>query len=173
MVLPELAATTLIDHTMVNMQESWRGKVGTLNQDELSQFLAEGRIARVACVDDEGWPYVVPTWHEWDGTGFWVVARKKSAWARYLQQRPQCALSVDEEGGQRKVIAQCLAHVIEEPNVGGKWVPIAERMATRYLGLNGPKYLVPTLDRPRWLLYLGPRSVWTWQGNDWARRYKE
>lgn len=158
---------------MASMQESWRGKVGRLDQEELNRFLAEGHIARLACLDDEGWPYVVPCWHEWDGGGFWVVPRERSAWAKYLQRRPRCAVSVDEVGGQRKVIAQCLARVTEEPNVGGKWVSIAERMATRYLGVNGPKYLTPTLDRPRWLIYLEPRHLWTWQGNDWARRYKE
>ena len=153
--------------------ESWRGKVGQLDREELDSFLAEGRIARLACIDDEGWPYVVPCWQEWDGEGFWVIPRKKSAWAGYLRQEPRCAITVDEDGTLRKVIAQCTAKLIEEPNVGGRWVPIAERMSLRYLGENGPKYLEPTLDKPRWLFYLEPHRLWTWQGVDWARRYKE
>ena len=49
---------------------------------------------------------------------------------------------------------------------------VAERMSVRYLGENGPKYLVPTLDKPRWLIRLDPVKVQTWQGNDWADRYK-
>jgi hypothetical protein len=153
--------------------ESWRGKVGQLDREELDSFLAEGRIARLACIDDEGWPYVVPCWQEWDGEGFWVIPRKKSAWAGYLRQEPRCAITVDEDGTLRKVIAQCTAKLVEEPNVGGRWVPIAERMSLRYLGENGPKYLEPTLDKPRWLFYLEPHRLWTWQGVDWARRYKE
>lgn len=153
--------------------ESWRGKVGQLDREELGAFLGEGRIARLACLDDQGWPYVVPCWHEWDGEGFWVIPRKKSAWAVYLRQEPRCAITVDEDGTLRKVIAQCTAKVVEEPNVGGRWVPIAERMSLRYLGENGPKYLEPTLDKPRWLFYLEPHRLWTWQGVDWARRYKE
>ena len=153
--------------------ESWRGKVGQLDREELDAFLGEGRIARLACIDDEGWPYVVPCWQEWDGEGFWVIPRKKSAWAGYLRQEPRCAITVDEDGTLRKVIAQCTAKLIEEPNVGGRWVPIAERMSLRYLGQNGPKYLEPTLDKPRWLFYLEPHRLWTWQGVDWARRYKE
>jgi hypothetical protein len=153
--------------------ESWRGKVGQLDREELDSFLAEGRIARLACIDEEGWPYVVPCWQEWDGEGFWVIPRKKSAWAGYLRQEPRCAITVDEDGTLRKVIAQCTAKLVEEPNVGGRWVAIAERMSLRYLGENGPKYLEPTLDKPRWLFYLEPHRLWTWQGVDWARRYKE
>ncbi len=153
--------------------ESWRGKVGQLDRQELDAFLGEGRIARLACLDDGGWPYVVPCWQEWDGEGFWVIPRKKSAWAGYLRQEPRCAIAVDEDGTLRKVIAQCTAKLVEEPNVGGRWVPIAERMSLRYLGENGPKYLEPTLDKPRWLFYLEPHRLWTWQGVDWARRYKE
>jgi len=151
--------------------ESWRGKIGKLTPEEFEAFLAEPHIARLACVDADGWPYVVPCWHEWDDGGFWVIPREKSAWARHLRRDPRCALTVDESGTQRKVIAQCTALLVEEPNVGGRWVPIAERMSTRYLGPNGPAYLDPTRDKPRWLFRLVPRSMSTWQGNDWAKRY--
>lgn len=152
--------------------EDWRGTVGKLGGDEVSAFLAEPRIARLGCQDDSGWPYVVPCWHEWDGAAFWVVPREKSAWGRYLAAEPRCALTIDEDGAQRKVIAQCRAELMERPNVGGAWVPIAERMSLRYLGENGPKYLEPTLDKPRWLFRLEPVMMRTWQGQDWAARYK-
>lgn len=152
--------------------ESWRGRVGRMEETEVAEFLAEPQIARLACLDDEGWPYVVPCWQEWDGSSFWVVPREKSAWARYLANDSRCAITVDEAAGQRKVAARCIAHMIEEPNTGGEWVAIAERMSTRYLGENGPKYLEPTLDKPRWLFRLDPRNMQTWQGVDWAKRYK-
>jgi nitroimidazol reductase NimA-like FMN-containing flavoprotein (pyridoxamine 5'-phosphate oxidase superfamily) len=152
--------------------ENWRGRVGRLNETEVTSFLAEPQLARLACLDDEGWPYVVPCWQEWDGDSFWVIPREKSAWARYLANDHRCAISVDETGGQRKVVAQCNAHMVEEPNTGGRWVPIAERMSLRYLGENGPKYLEPTLDKPRWLFRLEPVNMQTWQGVDWAARYK-
>jgi nitroimidazol reductase NimA-like FMN-containing flavoprotein (pyridoxamine 5'-phosphate oxidase superfamily) len=152
--------------------EGWRGKVGKLQQEELDSFLAEGQIARLACLDRDGWPYVVPVWQEWDGNGFWVIPRMKSAWAAHLKANPRCALTVDESGTLRKVIAQGEAELVEEPNLGGRWVEIAERMSIRYLGENGPKYLAPTLDKKRWLFYIRPVRLWTWQGVDWARRYK-
>lgn len=154
------------------MAEEWRGKVGVLGKEEVAAFLAEPKLARLACVDGDGWPYVVPCWHEWDGEAFWLVPRRRSSWAEHLANEPRCAITVDEEGAQRKVIAQCQAEQVEGPNVGGRWVAVAERMALRYLGANGPKYLEPTLDQERWLYRLAPVRVWTWQGNDWAARYQ-
>lgn len=151
--------------------DDWRGKVGGLEQQEVDGFLAEGHIARLACLDEEGWPYVVPCWHEWDGSGFWVIPRLKSAWARHLERDPRCSITIDEDGAQRKVGAQARAKLIERPNVGGRWVPIATSMSARYLGENGPKYLEPTLDKKRWLFYLEPTRMWTWQGVDWHARY--
>jgi hypothetical protein len=100
------------------------------------------------------------------------MPREKSAWAHYLANDSQCAISVDEAEGLRKVVAQCTAHTVEEPNTGGQWVSIAGRMSTRYLGENGPKYLEPTLDKPRWLFRLDPVKMQTWQGMDRAARYK-
>jgi general stress protein 26 len=152
--------------------DSWRGRVGPLDSAEVEQFLTEPIFARIATLDAEGWPHVVPVWHEWSEGRFWVIGRKKSGWALNLEADPRCAVTVDEDGGQRKVIAQCRAELVEQPNVGGRWVAIAERMSVRYLGEHGPDYLVPTLEHPRWLYALEPVKVWTWQGNDWAPRYK-
>ncbi|MGB4137110.1 MAG: pyridoxamine 5'-phosphate oxidase family protein [Microbacterium sp.] len=157
---------------MAEQDESWRGKIGALESEELATFLGEGLIARLACLDENGWPYIVPCWHEWDGEAFWVVARKRSRWAEYLAANERAAITVDEDERQRKVVAQVRATVVEQPNLGGAWVPIAERMSVRYLGPNGPKYLEPTLDKPRWLIRLDPISMQTWQGVEWAERYK-
>ena len=143
--------------------ESWRGKVGRLAEDEVAAFLEEPVFARLATLDEEGWPYVVPVWHEWSDGRFWVIGREKSAWAHHLVREPRCAITVDETGTQRKVIAQCRAEIVEEPNVGGAWVPIAERMSLRYLGENGPKYLEPTLQSPRWLRASSLLIITSWK----------
>jgi nitroimidazol reductase NimA-like FMN-containing flavoprotein (pyridoxamine 5'-phosphate oxidase superfamily) len=156
----------------MKQDETWRGKIGPLEREELDRFLAEGHIARVACLDENGWPYVVPCWHEWDGEGFWVIPRLKSVWAKHLKNDARCALTVDESGTLRKVVVQGEAKLVEDPNLGGRWVEIASRMSIRYLGKHGPKYLEPTLGMKRWLFYIQPVRMWTWQGVDWARRYK-
>lgn len=152
--------------------DAWRGKVGKMTPVELDAFLAEGVIARLGCLDEEGWPYVVPIWFQFDDDGFYVVPRERSAWARYLRRDGRCSLAIDEAGAQRKVLVKGRAELIEEPNVGGRWVEIARKMSYRYLGEHGPDYLVPTLNEPRWLFVVRPATITTWQGNDWAKRYK-
>ena len=156
--------------------QSWRGKVGKMDADEVDQFLSAGRLVRLACVDHDGWPFVVPMWYEWDkseGDGvFWVIPRMKSAWAQYLKREPRCAITIDEDQAPyRKVLVKAEAILVEEPNVGGKWVEIATKMSYRYLGENGPKYLEPTLNEPRWLYKLKPVKMTTWQGVDWHKKY--
>jgi len=155
--------------------QSWRGKIGRIDEAELADLFAGGIVARIATLDADGWPYVVPAWFEWDieERAFWLVAREKSIWAQHIAADPRVALSIDDEAAPyRKVQVQGTGEIVEEPNVGGAWVPIANRMATRYLGEHGPDYLEPTLDRPRWLIRVRPVKMQTWQGVDWAKKYK-
>jgi hypothetical protein len=81
------------------------------------------------------------------------------------------SLVVEQPRTLGKVLCQGRAELVERPNVGGEWVPIATRMSVRYLGENGPKYLEPTLLQPRWLFRIKPDRLETWQGVGWARRY--
>ena len=146
-----------------------------MKETELERFLAQPLIASLGCVDENGAPYVVPTWYEYDGESFWLVPRAKSRWARYLQRDPRVCLSIDQRTGP-SARAQVFgnADIVEEPNVGGAWVPIATRMAERYLGAGGgPKYLTPTLDRPRWLIRVRRERITTWAGGGWHPRYVE
>ena len=152
--------------------ESWRGKVGKLSEEDVAEFLATDVLCRLGCLDDDGWPYVVPIWFHYKDGGVYLIARERSAWAGYLKRDPRCFLTMDEGGRQRKVLIKGEADLIEESNVGGKWVEIAEEMSLRYLGPNGPKYLGPTLTEPRTLFFVRPISMTTWQGVDWASRYK-
>jgi PPOX class probable F420-dependent enzyme len=140
---------------------------------ELQSFLTAPWNARVGCLDDDGAPYVVPVWYEWDGQDFWLVPRARSAWARYLQRDGRVCLCVDQDTPpHHRVLVKGRAEIVEQPNVGGAWVPIAERMAARYLGPDGgPRYLVPTLDRPRWLIRIRPDTLTSWAGGGWHPRY--
>jgi general stress protein 26 len=159
----------------VSEPETWeerRGKVGKMDQAEMEAFLATGVVGRLGCLDEEGWPYVVPTWFHYADGGFWIIPRERSAWAHYLKRDGRVYLTIDETGAQRKVLVKGRAELVEEPNVGGKWVEIGNLMAYRYLGEHGPDYLVPTLNEPRWLFFVRPLSVTTWQGVDWHSRYK-
>lgn len=152
--------------------DAWRGKVGGMSEEEKAEFLSGAPLCRLGCLDEEGWPYVVPVWYQYRDGGFYIIPRARSVWAKYIQRDPRVFLCIDVPEGLRKVMVRGRAEIVEEPNVGGKWVKIAEDMSLRYLGENGPKYLEPTLPEPRWLLFVHPESTKTWQGVDWAKRYK-
>lgn len=160
------AGTTKID---------WRGKIGGLDPEEFNSFLNEGFLARLATMDGNGYPYIVPIWFEWEPNEgiFWIIARERSKWAQMIIDNPKVALSIDEDKSPlRKVFVQGRVELIEKPNVGGAWVPIAQRMSIRYLGEHGPDYLVPKLGNNRWLFKVHPDTIVTWSGVDWHDRYK-
>ena len=152
--------------------QEWRGKVGKLSEDEVKEFLSTDVLCRLGVLDDEGWPYVVPVWFLYQDGGFYIIPRERSDWARYMENDKRVYLDIDEPGTLRKVLVKGEAELIERPNVGGKWVEIANEMSYRYLGPHGPDYLVPTLTEPRWLFFIRPSKITTWQGVDWAKRYK-
>lgn len=153
--------------------EAWRGKVGKLTEEELDAFLAGGHVARLGVLDGDGWPYVVPTWYQWADGGFYIIPRARSKWARFMANDHRVSISLDSnEPPYIKVQTQGVAELLEEPNTGGRWVELATEMSVRYLGENGPKYLEPTLNEPRWLFFVRPTVMQTWQGVDWAKKYK-
>ena len=147
------------------------GRDGRMTQDEVDAFLRRPLIGHLACRDADGWPYVVPTWFEWDGAAFWIIPRAKSAWAEHLQADPRAALAIDDAETGGRVVCQGSAELVEAPNVGGRWVAIGQRMAVRYRGEAGQAYLQATLGQPRWLFYLRPRRLITWKAAGWHERY--
>jgi hypothetical protein len=55
----------------------------------------------------------------------------------------------------------------------GQCLEVANRMARRYLGERGPEYLVPTYDRPRYLIKVVPDTLISWDGVEWASKYTD
>lgn len=152
--------------------QDWRGKVGKLSEADLNEFLSSDVLCRLGVLDDDGWPYVVPVWFLYRDGGFYVIPRERSDWARFMERDKRVFLAIDEPGTLRKVLVKGEAELLELPNVGGKWVEFANEMSLRYLGPHGPDYLVPTLNEPRWLFFVRPITMKTWQGVDWAKKYK-
>src|SRR5919201_6160123 len=146
---------------------SWRGKVGRMSDEERDAFLALGKSMRLSCLKPDGSPYIAVCWHDWHEGWFWLVPRQRSKWGEYLERDGRLAFVVDDDQTLEKVIGEGVAELVERPNVGGAWVEVATRMAVRYLGEDGPKYLVPTMHQPRWLFRFRPTNVKTWQGVGW------
>ena len=157
----------------MTQEQDWRGTIGKLSDDEIAEFLSGGTFCRIGCLDEEGWPYVVPCWFEYSDGGFYIIPRARLAWARHIQRDPRVSRCIDESTRfNRRVLVKGRAEILEEPNLGGRWVEIGRRISVRYLGEHGPEYLEPTLIEPRWLLFVRPLKMKTWQGVDWHKRYK-
>ena len=131
----------------------------------LDEFLDLGLVARLACHDADGWPYAVPVWHAWDGSGFWVIATKDAAWARWIRSDPRVALCIDEPATLRRVVCQGSARAIEGPSSPHRCAAIARGMAARYLGGGAvAAYETSTAGLERWLFRIEPTRLLTWAG---------
>lgn len=139
-------------------------KRGPLSSEERDAFLARGLMARLACLDERGWPYSVPVWFHWDGSQFWIVASPGSAWAAYLSADPRVSLCIDEPESLRRVMCQGEAHLVEGSTVNGRWVPYGRLMSARYLGAKAPAYDSQMVDFAGTLFAVTPVRLLTWQG---------
>jgi hypothetical protein len=74
----------------------------------------------------------------------------------------------------RRIVAQGKAEIVSGPApMQGECRGVANRASVRYLGERGPEYLVPTSDRPRYLIKIAPTKMLTWDGVEWAKKYTE
>jgi nitroimidazol reductase NimA-like FMN-containing flavoprotein (pyridoxamine 5'-phosphate oxidase superfamily) len=153
----------------------WMGKNGKLTPAEIKEFLAGPVVARIATIDEDGVPYVTPVWQEWDGEVFWIVPRERSAWVAHIKKNPNVGISCAQDSGTyKRIMAQGKAEIVFGPApMQGQCLDVANRMALRFLGEHGPEYLVPTYDRPRYLIKAVPTKMITWDGIEWAKKYTE
>ena len=142
---------------MEETDTTWRGKVGGMSEDEVKAFLHRGKMMRVACLKEDGSPYITVCWHDWHDGYFWLVPRQRSRWAQLLENDGRLAFVVDDEASLQKVTGDGVAEVVERPNVGGQWVEVATRMSYRYLGENDSN--VPDVDDESAALALSLQAV--------------
>jgi PPOX class probable F420-dependent enzyme len=68
----------------------------------LDAFLAETRIAKLATLNADGSPNVVPVWFDWDGSIARVFTSKSSPKIRRIARDQRVALSVEEGVGMKE-----------------------------------------------------------------------
>jgi nitroimidazol reductase NimA-like FMN-containing flavoprotein (pyridoxamine 5'-phosphate oxidase superfamily) len=153
----------------------WMGKNRGLTPEEITEFLAGPVVARIATVDSDGAPYITPLWQEWDGEAIWLVPRERSTFVKHILQNPKVAVSCAlDSGTYTRVLIRGTAEIVSGPTrMEGQCLEIANRMARRFLGERGPEYLVPTYDRPRYLIKVVPDTMVTWDGVEWASKYTD
>ena len=151
---------------------------------EVRAFLEEpGHLIRLATVDPDGAPSVVPIWFVFEDDRIWMTPRERSAWWGHVQRDQRVAAVVDEEPAPyRKVVLRGTVEIVHGLGQDDLWRDRYRRIAMRYVPEDAADaYLTSTHDEPRALLALDcdPASVTTWRmpvaGEDpkgiWAARY--
>jgi nitroimidazol reductase NimA-like FMN-containing flavoprotein (pyridoxamine 5'-phosphate oxidase superfamily) len=155
-----------------------------LTDPETSAFLAEpGHLARIATVDAEGAPLVVPVWFLQRDGQILITPRERSEWLGHLRRDPRVCISIDEEAlPYRKVILRGAMRILHDVGEDDVWRETYRAIAERYIPADAADfYIRETIDQPRALagLEIAKAEVTTWRmpvGDEpysgiWARRY--
>ena len=147
---------------------------GGLSPEALDALLREPIVARLATIDEDGYPYVVPVWTEWDGTAMWLVARARAAYVAHLAARPKVGLSiVRADMADTRVLILGRAEIVAGPGpLEGEMEAAARRMATRYEGADGERYIEESLAWPRVLVRIAPDRIRSWGDAGWHPKYR-
>jgi PPOX class probable F420-dependent enzyme len=147
---------------------------GPLSPEELDALLREPIVARLGTIDADGYPIIVPIWTEWDGAAIWLVVRSKADYAANLRQRPKVSLSVVRgDAADTRALILGRAEIVEGPGpLSGRLEAVARRMARRYEGEAGDRYIDESLSWPRLLVRVVPQRIVSWGHPGWHRRYR-
>ena len=137
---------------------------------EAAEFIAERHhLVRLATVDADGRPHVVPVWYLPVDGALLITPRAESAWLPNLQPEPWVAGVIDEGVlPQRKVVVSTRAEILHEPGHDDAWRDVYRRICLRYWDEKEvDPYLEATIHVRRALisvpLRFGTPEVQTWR----------
>lgn len=127
--------------------------------EELDAFLAEERVLRMATIDEDGWPAVVPVWFVWHGGAIWVWNLDRAARTRRLDAG-DTRMSVVVDGGEAYQELRGVHARVDYRFVADDDAPLEVRtnFNRKYFGGDDP---VGHLDDHTWM-ELTPRTVRSW-----------
>ncbi len=146
---------------------------GRLGPDAQAALLARPIVGRLATVDPDGYPAMVPIWFEWDGAAVWIVARARSRYVDDIRRDARVALSiVDPDDPDVRVHIRGRAEVVTGPEpLEGETLALARRLAERYEGAAGLAYIEDSRSWLRCLIRIDPDRLTGWGSADWHPRY--
>jgi PPOX class probable F420-dependent enzyme len=147
--------------------------VGGLAPGELAALLARPVVGRLATVDPDGYPAIVPIWFEWDGSALWIVARERSRYVADIRRDPRVALSVvSPDDPDVRAHFRGRAEIVAGPMpLEGETLALARRLAERHEGATGLAYIESSRSLARYLIRIVPDRVTSWGSPDWHPRY--
>jgi nitroimidazol reductase NimA-like FMN-containing flavoprotein (pyridoxamine 5'-phosphate oxidase superfamily) len=99
----------------------------------LAEFLDEPNLCRVATIDEEGLPHVVPAWFWWDGTSFWIGAQARDKKVAHIRTRATAGVEVDADiRRKRGVYATGRASLVEGTDGRREYIRVTAEQVRRY-----------------------------------------
>ena len=123
-----------------------------LTESELQTFLEEpGHLARIATLDPDGMPRVLPLWFILDNNRICFTPRSPAIIWKNLLRDPRLAISIDEDPlPYRKVTVQGVVEVLHQPGNDDAWRSLYRSIAKRYTAPEAADaYVDGTDDQPR------------------------
>ncbi|HJR46850.1 MAG TPA: pyridoxamine 5'-phosphate oxidase family protein [Nitrososphaeraceae archaeon] len=140
----------------------------TMSKEEMNRFLSTPRLARIATIDENGKPHIVPVWYYYDGTNILVPTMKGTKRARNMQKNPYVSIVIDTVEGKPEDISylNAKAIIVEgkaeiKDDDGGSF---AKKMYEIYSGkksLASPMVQL-SVSQPRHILIIKPTKVISW-----------
>jgi nitroimidazol reductase NimA-like FMN-containing flavoprotein (pyridoxamine 5'-phosphate oxidase superfamily) len=153
-----------------------------LSAAEQQAFLAEpGHLARIATVDADSVPLVVPVWFIAEDGKVFVTPRERSEWWSHIGANPYACIVIDEEARPwRKVLMRGAIEIVHDLDHDDLWREQYRRIACRYVPeREADAYMRNTQNERRALLAMSLEGATTWRmpvdGEDpkgvWASKY--
>ena len=99
----------------------------------LAEFLRESNLGRVATVDPDGMPHVVPAWQYWDGMSFWIGAQATDHKVANVLRTGRAGIEVDADiRRKRGIFATGLARVLDGAEGKREYIRITTDQVARY-----------------------------------------
>ena len=132
-----------------------------LTVGDLGGLLEEPLVAVLATLRTDGSVQLSPVWHEWRDGGFNIWIPLDDVKARHLRRDPRATIVVAESAAPlRGVEVRTTARFVDE-----HVVETADRIATRYIGDEGPAY-VASLGGGDVIVRLEPGALRVWDFAD-------
>lgn len=142
-----------------------------MTPEEITEFLQSGRIfAKIATVNENGYPQVSPVWYTWDGESFLIVSKERTGMVKNLRRDPRCGILVDNpELPYRRVSAQAEVEFLED----FEYIEPMREMILRYLGPEGMAYGESTFEFARTPFKVHPVRMTSWNGGGFDRTFNK
>jgi nitroimidazol reductase NimA-like FMN-containing flavoprotein (pyridoxamine 5'-phosphate oxidase superfamily) len=131
----------------------------SLSPQELDEYLSGQRTARVATVDSDGRPHVIPLWFVWMDGALFVNTTRGNRSVRNLDGNPAAAATIDDGETYDELRGITMAGEMRAADDDPQLDEVVAAFSRKYFGGNAPHFAA---WRNRFFLKLVPDRVSSW-----------